>query len=73
MPMVTAISAVMANQTRVCTASLAALVTWRRVAMLTMIAVSTSGTTTTCSSETKVLPTVCSRVASQSRDKVRAR
>ena len=72
-PMVTAIRAVTANQTRVWTASLAALVTCRRLAMLTMMAVSTSGTTTTWSSDTKVLPTVLRVAASQSSEKVRAR
>lgn len=65
MPIVTAMRAVMANQTSVWTASRAALVTCRRLAMLTMIAVRTSGTTTTCSSCTKVLPIVLSVVASQ--------
>jgi hypothetical protein len=73
MPITTAIRAVIANQTSVCTASLAALVTWRRLAMLTMIAVSTSGTTITRSSPTKLLPTVASTSPSQSMENWRAR
>ena len=73
MPIVTAISEVMANQTRVCTASLAALVTWRRLAIDTITAVSTNGTTTTRSRSTKTEPTVVSVVVSQLSSKRRAR
>lgn len=73
MPMITAVSAVTAHHTRVCTASRAAFVTWRRLVTLTMIAVSTSGMTTTWSSDTKVLPTVFRVSLSQPKENVRAR
>ena len=52
MPMLTAIRAVMANQSSVFQASLAALDTWRRLAMELTTAVKISGTTAACSSET---------------------
>src|SRR3954468_25037672 len=65
MPMETAISAVMANQSRVWPASRAALDTCLRLAMLTMTAVTISGGTRTFSSVTKVLPTVWRVLVSQ--------
>ena len=52
MPMDTAISAVIANQSSVFQASLAALDTWRRLAMELTTAVKMRGTTAVCSSET---------------------
>ena len=59
MPMETAISAVMANHSRVWPARRAALETCLRLAMLTITAVTISGGTSTFSSVTKVPPTVC--------------
>ena len=61
MPMETAISAVIANQSRVWPASRAALETCLRLAMLTITAVTISGGTRTFSSVTKVLPMVGQR------------
>ena len=65
MPTTTEAAAVTANQTSVSPASRAALVTCRRLAIETMIAVSTSGTTMTLSSWTKIPPTVLRVSASQ--------
>jgi hypothetical protein len=62
MPIVTAISAVIPNHRRVCPARRAALVTFLRLAMLTITAVTISGGTSARSSVTNVLPMV-SRVA----------
>ena len=52
MPMITAMKAVIANQSKVCTARRAALATWRRLAMELTMAVNTSGITATVSSLT---------------------
>src|SRR5699024_7554903 len=65
MPIETAIRAVMANQSRVWPASRAALVTLRRFAIETTIAVNTSGGTTARSRETKVEPIVSRVTVSQ--------
>ena len=65
MPMETAISAVMANQSSVWPASRAAFPTCLRLAMLTMIAVTISGMTMTRSSPTNVEPMVASVEVSQ--------
>ncbi len=72
-PMATAISEVIANQSRVRTASRAALVTFRRLATLTRIAVKTSGGTASFSSWTKIRPMVSRVVASQEMSAARAR
>ena len=64
-PMLTAINAVIANQIRVCPASRAALPTPRRLAMLAMIAVRTSGTTRALRSETNEAPMVSRVLVSQ--------
>lgn len=58
MPTTTDAAAVTANHTSVSPASRAAFVTCRRLAIETMIAASTSGTTMTLSRRTKMPPTV---------------
>lgn len=59
-PMATAISDVIMNQSRVRVASLAALLTLRRLVMDTRIAKKTSGATASFSSWTKMWPTLSS-------------
>ncbi len=64
-PMTTAISEVIMNQSSVRPASRAALLTFRRLVMDTMIAKKTSGATASFSSWMKMPPTLSRVVASQ--------